>query len=116
MEDYSRDNRELQRLMELQRQKLEATTKEMKKEQQQVHDLKVEIGNFKAGLHSTSQHIQEPKRLKEAVKALYRKYLRDHELVCSCTCVYVIIYVINHMAMINYIKQYHKHSCFYDVL
>ena len=87
MEDYSRDNRELQRLMELQRQKLEATTKEMKKEQQQVHDLKVEIGNFKAGLHSTSQHIQEPKRLKEAVKALYRKYLRDHELVCSCTCV-----------------------------
>ena len=81
LEDYSRDNRELQRLMELQRQKLDATTKEMKKEQQQVHDLKVEIGNFKAGLHSTSQHIQEPKQLKEAVKALYRKYLRDHEQV-----------------------------------
>ena len=35
-----------------------------------MHDPKVEIGNFKAGLHSTSQHIQEPKRLKEAVKAL----------------------------------------------
>ena len=66
------------------RQKLDATTKEMKKEQQQVHDLKVEIGNFKAGLHNTSQHIQEPKRLKEAVKALYRKYLRDHEQVCLC--------------------------------
>ena len=46
-----------------------------------MHDPKVEIGNFKAGLHSTSQHIQEPKQLKEAVKALYRKYYHVHELV-----------------------------------
>lgn len=58
MEDYSHDNHELQRLIELQQQKLEATRKEMKEQKQQVQ---VEIGNLKPGRNRTSQHIKEPK-------------------------------------------------------
>ena len=47
----------------------------------QVHDLKVELKNIKAGLHSTSRFIQEPKQLKESIKALYRKHLQDYDKV-----------------------------------
>ena len=47
----------------------------------QVHDLKVELRNIKAGLHNTSRFIQEPKDLKEAIKALYRKHLQDYDRV-----------------------------------
>ena len=47
----------------------------------QVHDLKVELRTMKAGLHNTSQFIQEPKELKEAVKELYRKHLHDYDQV-----------------------------------
>lgn len=47
----------------------------------QVHDLKVELRNIKAGLHNTSRFIQEPKDLKESIKALYRKHLQDYDRV-----------------------------------
>ena len=47
----------------------------------QVHDLKVELRNIKAGLHNTSRFIQEPKDLKESIKALYRKHLQDYDTV-----------------------------------
>ena len=45
--------------------RLDATSREMLQERQQVHDLKVELRMLKAGLHNTSQFIQEPKELKE---------------------------------------------------
>jgi WD40 repeat protein len=77
--DYSRDNKELLRQMEQQELKLQATTKEMMKERKQVHDLKVEIDNFKCSLHATTQCIQDPKHLKDAVKDLYKKYLKDYD-------------------------------------
>ena len=47
-----------------------------------VHDLKVQIANFKASLQSTSALIQEPKELKLAMKELYKKYLKDYTQVC----------------------------------
>ena len=47
----------------------------------QVHDLKVEIENFRCSLHATTRHIQEPKVLKEEVKDLYKKYLKDYDEV-----------------------------------
>ena len=47
----------------------------------QVHDLKIELRNIKAGLHNTSRFIQEPKDLKESIKALYRKHLQDYDRV-----------------------------------
>ena len=46
--------------------RLDATSREMLQERQQVHDLKVELRMLKGGgLHNTSQFIQEPKELKE---------------------------------------------------
>ena len=45
----------------------------------------MEIQNIKAGLHGTTRYIQEPKQLKESVKELYRKYLRDFEQVGQST-------------------------------
>ena len=47
----------------------------------QVHDLKVEIENFKCSLHSTTRHIQEPKVLKEEIKDLYKRYLKNYDEV-----------------------------------
>ena len=47
----------------------------------QVHNLKVEIQGFKANLHNTTRFIQEPKQLKETMKEMYKKYLRDYDQV-----------------------------------
>ncbi|XP_019854181.1 PREDICTED: cilia- and flagella-associated protein 57 [Amphimedon queenslandica] len=79
LSDYSRYNKELLREREQQKLKLEATTKEMMKERRQVHDLKVEIENFKCSLHGTTRHIQEPKVLKEEIKDLYKRYLKNYD-------------------------------------
>lgn len=79
--DLSRDNKALQLAMEDRGSRLDATTKEMLKERQQMHDLRVELRNIKAGLHNTSRFIQEPKELKEAMKELYKKHLHDFEQV-----------------------------------
>ncbi len=81
LKNLSLDNKALQLAMDEQGSRLDATTKEMLKERQQVHDLKVELRNIKAGLHNTSRVIQEPKELKEAMKELYRKHLHDFEQV-----------------------------------
>ena len=47
----------------------------------QVHNLKVELQGFKASLHNTTRFIQEPKQLKETMKEMYKKYLRDYDQV-----------------------------------
>ena len=101
LSDYSRYNKELLREREQQKLKLEATTREMMKERRlvyklnknylfivlcQVHDLKVEIENFKCSLHGTTRHIQEPKVLKEEIKDLYKRYLKNYDEV---QCVYI---------------------------
>ena len=83
LSDLSRENRAQQLVMSQKDLRLDATTKEMQKERQQVQDLKVELRNVKAGLHNTSRYIQEPKELKEAVKELYRKHLHDFDQVSN---------------------------------
>lgn len=55
----------------------------------QVHNLKVEIQGFKANLHNTTRFIQEPKQLKETMKEMYKKYLRDYDQVTVANSVAV---------------------------
>ena len=98
LEESSRDNKALLLAIENHELKLKATTKEMHHERQQVynwhnimftcgvwqvHNLKVEIQGFKANLHNTTRFIQEPKQLKEIMKELYKKYLRDYDQVST---------------------------------
>lgn len=79
LEESSRDNKALLLAIENHELKLKATTKEMNQERQQVHNLKVEIQGFKANLHNTTRFIQEPKQLKETMKEMYKRYLRDYD-------------------------------------
>ena len=81
LSDLSREKRALDLAMMENKHRLSATTKEMMKEREQSHNLKVELRNVKAGLHNTSRFIQEPKELKEAIKSLYKKYLLDFDKV-----------------------------------
>lgn len=85
LEESSRDNKALLLAIENHELKLKATTKEMNQERQQVHNLKVEIQGFKANLHNTTRFIQEPKQLKETMKEMYKRYLRDYDQVGSIT-------------------------------
>lgn len=81
LSDLSREKKALDLAMMETKHRLSATTKEMMKEREQSHNLKVELRNVKAGLHNTSRFIQEPKELKEAVKSLYKKHLHDFDQV-----------------------------------
>ncbi len=79
--ELSRDNKALQLAMTQKDLRLDATAKDMLHEKQSVQYLRVELKNIKAGLHSTSRFIQEPKELKEKIKELYRKHLQDFNQV-----------------------------------
>ena len=43
----------------------------------QVHDIKAKLKQFKTDLHNCVGYIQDPKMLKETIKALYAKHVRD---------------------------------------
>ena len=62
----------------------------------QVQDLRVEVQNIKAGLHATTRYIQEPKQLKESIKELYRKYLRDFEQARAYARVHSATHILSH--------------------
>ena len=81
LSEFSRENKALELAMSHNKLRLNATTKEMVQERELCHALKVELRTVKAGLHSTSRYIQEPKQLKEAIKDLYRKHLQDFDQV-----------------------------------
>ena len=70
-----------------------------------MQDLKSEIQNIKAGLHGTTRYIQEPKQLKESVKELYRKYLRDFDQVCGVWIGHVHTYMHAHVQTRAYIRM-----------
>ena len=91
LSELSRDKKKLELAMTENKHRLSATTKEMMNEREQCQNLKVELRNVKAGLHNTSRFIQEPKELKEAVKALYKQHLHDFDKVSEClqACPYI---------------------------
>jgi len=97
LSELSRDKKKLELAMTENKHRLAATTKEMMNEREQCHNLKVELRNVKAGLHNTSRFIQEPKELKEAVKALYKQHLHDFDKVKRIT-------MSNFMCVIRYVS------------
>jgi len=59
------------------RQKLKACEKEMHQERQRVRDKEAVVKRFKTDLHNCVGYIQDPKMLKESIKALYQKHVQE---------------------------------------
>ncbi|XP_074529308.1 cilia- and flagella-associated protein 57 [Halichoeres trimaculatus] len=55
--------------------KLKTRDKEMQKETQKVKDLETHLQRLKSDLHNCVGFIQEPKKLKESVRAIYAHYV-----------------------------------------
>ncbi len=104
LSELSRDKKKLELAMTENKHRLAATTKEMMNEREQCHNLKVELRNVKAGLHNTSRFIQEPKELKEAVKALYKQHLHDFDKV-------MVVYMINKLMQLMCYGAFIDCSC-----
>ncbi|XP_032349913.1 cilia- and flagella-associated protein 57 isoform X3 [Camelus ferus] len=62
-------------------QKLRATDQEMRRERQKERDLEALVKRFKTDLHNCVAYIQEPRLLKEKVRALFEKYVQRADMV-----------------------------------
>ncbi|XP_026915256.2 cilia- and flagella-associated protein 57 isoform X1 [Acinonyx jubatus] len=62
-------------------QKLRATDQEMRRERQKERDLEALVRRFKTDLHNCIAYIQEPRLLKEKVRALFEKYVQRADMV-----------------------------------
>uniref|UniRef100_A0ABI8AI02 Cilia and flagella associated protein 57 n=1 Tax=Felis catus TaxID=9685 RepID=A0ABI8AI02_FELCA len=62
-------------------QKLRATDQEMRRERQKERDLEALVRRFKTDLHNCVAYIQEPRLLKEKVRALFEKYVQRADMV-----------------------------------
>ncbi|XP_011972224.2 cilia- and flagella-associated protein 57 isoform X2 [Ovis aries] len=62
-------------------QKLRATDQEMRRERQKERDLEALVKRFKTDLHNCVAYIQEPRQLKEKVRALFEKYVQRADMV-----------------------------------
>ena len=49
----------------------------------QVRDVEAVVRRFKTDLHNCVGYIQDPKMLKESIKALYQKHVQED--IVSCT-------------------------------
>ncbi|KAI2667261.1 Cilia- and flagella-associated protein 57 [Labeo rohita] len=61
--------------------KLKTKDKEMHKEMRKVQDIGVLVQRFKADLHTCVECIQDPKRLKENIRELYKCYVQPSDVV-----------------------------------
>lgn len=77
LERFHKQNTQLELSIKELTQKLKATDKEMHLEREKVHDIKAKLKQFKTDLHNCVGYIQDPKMLKETIKALYAKHVRD---------------------------------------
>lgn len=77
LERFHKQNTQLELNITELRQKLKATEKEMLMERQKVRDMDAISRRFKTDLHNCVGFVQEPKKLKESIKALYQKHVQD---------------------------------------
>ena len=77
LERFHKQNTQLELNITELRQKLKATDKEMHMERQKVRDVEAVVKRFKTDLHNCVAFIQEPKTLKDSIKALYTKYVQE---------------------------------------
>uniref|UniRef100_A0A8C1TIX3 Cilia- and flagella-associated protein 57-like n=1 Tax=Cyprinus carpio TaxID=7962 RepID=A0A8C1TIX3_CYPCA len=61
--------------------KLKTKDKEMHKEMRKLQDIGVLVQRFKADLHTCVEFIQDPKRLKEHIRELYKCYVESSDVV-----------------------------------
>ncbi|XP_052403711.1 cilia- and flagella-associated protein 57 [Carassius gibelio] len=61
--------------------KLKTKDKEMHKEMRKLQDIGVLVQRFKADLHTCVEFIQDPKRLKEHIRELYKCYVEPSDVV-----------------------------------
>uniref|UniRef100_A0A8C8X2Y2 Cilia- and flagella-associated protein 57 n=1 Tax=Panthera leo TaxID=9689 RepID=A0A8C8X2Y2_PANLE len=81
LERFHKQNTQLElNIMELW-QKLRATDQEMHRERQKERDLEALVRRFKTDLHNCVAYIQEPRLLKEKVRALFEKYVQRADMV-----------------------------------
>jgi len=84
LERFHKQNTQLELNITELRQKLKATDKEMHVERQKVRDVEAVVKRFKTDLHNCVAFIQEPKVLKDSIKALYTKYVQE-DVVSYCS-------------------------------
>ncbi|GFR57789.1 cilia- and flagella-associated protein 57-like [Elysia marginata] len=77
LERFHKQNTQLELNITELRQKLKATDKEMHQERQKVRDVEAVVRRFKTDLHNCVGYIQDPKMLKESIKALYQKHVQE---------------------------------------
>merc|ERR1712154_702744 len=77
LERFHKQNTQLELNITELRQKLKATDKEMHQERQRVRDVEAVVKRFKTDLHNCVGYIQDPKMLKESIKALYQKHVQE---------------------------------------
>ncbi|KAL5016238.1 hypothetical protein ScPMuIL_005827 [Solemya velum] len=77
LERFHKQNTQLELNITELRQKLKATDKEMHQERQKVRDVEAVVKRFKTDLHNCVGYIQDPKMLKESIKALYQKHVQE---------------------------------------
>ncbi|XP_025110126.1 cilia- and flagella-associated protein 57-like [Pomacea canaliculata] len=77
LERFHKQNTQLELNITELRQKLKACDKEMRLERQRVRDVEAIVRRFKTDLHNCVGYIQEPKMLKESIKALYQKHVQE---------------------------------------
>ena len=79
LERYHSNNSNLELTISDQRLKLEGVQAAMVQQRTRAQDAEAQNSKFKKEVHEVVQHIQNPKMLKEGVKALYHKYTPTSE-------------------------------------
>lgn len=77
LERFHKQNTQLELNITELKQKLKATDKEMHQERQRVRDVEAVVRRFKTDLHNCVGYIQDPKMLKDSIKALYQKHVQE---------------------------------------
>ncbi|XP_025276247.3 cilia- and flagella-associated protein 57 isoform X9 [Canis lupus familiaris] len=81
LEHFHKQNTQLELNITELWQKLRATDQEMHRERQKERDLEALVKRFKTDLHNCVAYIQEPRLLKEKVRALFEKYVQRADMV-----------------------------------
>lgn len=77
LERFNKQNVQLELNNKEKESRLEATLKELKEERSRKRDAELELKRIKTDIHNCVGFIQDPKMLKEGIKAVYQKYVND---------------------------------------
>ena len=94
LERFHKQNTQLELNITELRQKLKATEKEMHGERQRVRDVEAVVRRFKTDLHNCVGYIQDPKLLKESIRALYQKHVQE-DIVSSLLDNFTVVQLVH---------------------